>query len=107
MNMLYIPCANKQEAKKIARILLEERLAACINLLPIESMYLWPPKNPQVVNNQDVVILVKTKKANIKKIEKIVLREHSYDIPCVISLDAGVNAGFGKWAEKMMKKAKK
>jgi periplasmic divalent cation tolerance protein len=67
MILLYITCNDKTEAIYIAKHLLENKLAACTNFFPIESMYLL---NNCIEYSHEYVLLVKTENNKYKQIEK-------------------------------------
>lgn len=83
MIFIYITCPNKKEAEKIGLSLIKKRLAACCNIFPIESIYWWQGK---VVNDKEVVLIVKTLEKNFKKVEKEVKRLHNYEVPCILEI---------------------
>ena len=73
-------------ARKLAQTILKARLVACANLLPkIESHYWWQGK---LEKSAEVLILLKTTKANVGKLEQCVLGNHPYDTPEFIVLSA-------------------
>ena len=76
------------EAKSIGRVLVEERLAACVNIFPITSIYRW---KDNIEEAGEFVMLVKTVTGKVKDIEKRVKQLHSYEVPCIISfkMDSG------------------
>lgn len=69
------------EAKKIARELVKKRLAACVNIFPIRSVYRWKGK---LFEEKEIALVVKTRKQLFKKIEKTVKSLCSYDVPCIL-----------------------
>jgi len=76
---------SKEEASRIARTLVEERLAACVNIIgPIESVYRWQGK---VENAAEFLILAKTVSAKSKMVIKRLQELHSYDLPEAIEID--------------------
>src|SRR5271170_4467581 len=77
--------ATLAEARLIARSILEKRLAACVNILPIpiESLYTWQGK---LETTSEHLLLIKTSLSKLKPLEKEVLRLHSYDTPEFIAL---------------------
>ena len=98
IRFVYITAPDIEEAKEISRVLVEEQLAACTNILPsILSVYRWEGK---IDESEECVIIAKTVVSRvpdlIKKIESI----HSYKTPCAVSLtiDEG-SAGYLKWIE--------
>ncbi len=87
MVIVYITCASVTEAKKIGRVLLGKRLAACINILPrMESLSLWPPKTGKIESAKETVLLAKTLSTKYDDLEKEVLKIHSYKVPAIIAL---------------------
>ncbi len=67
-SMVYITTSGALESKKIARKLLEEKLAACINIIPtIESIYLWKGK---IEEDSESIMFVKTKSELVGKVIK-------------------------------------
>ncbi len=96
-SIVYITAGSREEAVRIGKILVEERLAACVNIFPITSIFRW---EDNVDETGEFGIIVKTKTAKVEHIEKRVRELHSYEVPCVISfrIDKG-SAGFLKWIE--------
>jgi periplasmic divalent cation tolerance protein len=77
-------CSTKDEAKKIAKVLIEEKLAACVQLSQIESFYNWQEK---FCSDNETLLNIKTRKDNFDKIKSKILELHSYDLPEIIQLD--------------------
>ena len=101
MILIYITCKNKEEAKKIALALIKERLAACCNIFPVESIVWWRGK---IVKSREAVLIVKTLKKNFKKVEKEVKRLHSYTTPCILEIPIIKSSqDFLNWLEKEIK----
>ena len=96
--MVYITTPDLDVARRIARALVEERLAACANILPgMESFYRW---EGAVLNDQEVVLIVKTRSALLVPLTERVIALHPYEIPCVVALP--VNQGhepFLRWID--------
>lgn len=79
-----VTCSSKAEAKKIAGSLLDKRLVACANIVPdIGSRFWWKGK---IDNAREVLVIMKTRKENFRKIEREVKRLHSYDVPEIIAI---------------------
>lgn len=99
IQLLYVTCANEQEARTIAGALLEKQLIACANLLPpITSIYRWEGK---LETSQEVVLLLKTRSALFGAVEREVMAMHSYECPCLIALDVThAHAAFLQWVRE-------
>ncbi|NJM55943.1 MAG: divalent-cation tolerance protein CutA [Verrucomicrobiae bacterium] len=83
-------------ARQLARAALEARLIACANLIPkIESHYRWQGK---IERGTEVLLVLKTTKARLAKLEKLILAEHPYDTPefLVLPLHSG-SARYLEW----------
>jgi len=95
-------CSNFEEAKKIAKSLLEKKLAACINIVPnVYSMYIWE-KN--IEESQEFLLIIKTKADVFNKVEKDILSNHSYSVVELISLNIeNGNNKYLKWVDKTIK----
>ncbi len=94
MILVYITCKDNEEAKKISRHLLEKKLIACTNIHPIESMYWWKGK---IQEDNEVVIIAKTKDSCYDKVKAEVKKVHSYDVPCILKIMAEANKEYNKW----------
>jgi periplasmic divalent cation tolerance protein len=74
----------RDEANKLARTLVEMRLAACVNLTPrIESYFWW---DDAVQHDEEALLIVKTTEAKLDDLMTYVAENHSYDLPEVIAL---------------------
>ena len=77
-------CANHEEAARLAHALVEERLAACVNILPpIRSVYRW---QGVVESAEEVLLLIKTIEPRFPALRDRILELHSYDVPEIIAV---------------------
>ncbi len=85
---IYITAQDLEEAKRIARAIVEEKLGACANIYPITSIYRW---HGEIEEEGEYALLVKTKTAHVDKVASRVRELHSYETPCIVSfkIDAG------------------
>jgi len=75
---------SQEEARKIARTLVERRLAACVNIIPqVESIYRWQGK---VEDAHEWLLLIKTTTAAFERVRDAIRELHSYDLPECISI---------------------
>lgn len=83
------------EASDIAARLVQERLAACVNRIPITSTYRW---EGDVVTDDEVLLLAKTTDARYDELVDHVEALHPYDVPCIERFDeAAVADAFDEW----------
>ena len=84
LRLVYITAASTDEGATIGRALVEERLAACVNILPgMRSIYRW---QGAVETADEVVLIAKTRAALVPALIARTREMHSYDVPCVVSL---------------------
>lgn len=83
--VVLVTCASAAEAKKIARAVVDARLAACVNILSssVSSIYRWKGK---VESAQEQLLLMKTSRKRLPKLREAVERLHSYKVPEFIAL---------------------
>jgi len=82
--VVFITCGSEEEALKIARSLVEERLAACVNLVsPVRSIYRWEGK---IWDEKEWILIIKTQKERFEELKKRVKSLHSYSVPEIIGL---------------------
>ena len=91
-----VTAGSEVEAETIARALVEEQLAACVNILsPIRSLYRWEGK---VADAREWLLLLKTRAERFAAVEAKVKALHSYQVPEVIALPIVAGAeGYMRW----------
>ena len=92
-----VTCPNLRTARRLAKIALGERLAACANLVPgLESHYWWRGK---LETSREVLILFKTTAKQVAALEERIIREHPYETPefLAIRVHAGNRRYFDWW----------
>jgi len=89
--------STREEAQSIAKLLIEEKLAACVQLLPIESFYFWQGKTQ---NEAEVLLLIKTRTALFESAIARIKQVHSYTVPEIVAMPfvAGF-AGYLNWID--------
>ncbi len=95
-------CGSKDEAEKIAQYLVENRLAACVNIVPqVRSIYWWQGK---VESAEELLLLVKTTTEKFTQVRDAIRRLHSYELPecAVLSIEDG-SAAYLEWIEDSVK----
>ncbi len=82
--VILITCRGEEEADRIGSALIEEHLAACVNIVPkITSIYRW---KDEVCRDLETLLIVKAREGTLKKLEERVKALHSYDLAEVIAL---------------------
>ena len=85
--IIAVTCPDDKTAEHISESVLRERLAACVNTISgIKSRYWWKGR---IEGSEECMLLIKTRKALFRKVEKAVKENHPYDIPEVIAIPIG------------------
>ena len=79
---VYVTAPHTEEAKKIARICLDQKLAACVNIFPsVLSCYEWQGEHKE---EEEVILILKTRQDLFESLCKTLKQNHSYTCPCVV-----------------------
>jgi len=81
--IVLITTPTQTQAEDLTQRLLKQKLAACVNLLPVTSHYWWKQK---IEKTEETLMIVKTRRRLIKQIVKLVQKHHSYEVPEIIAL---------------------
>ncbi len=102
--VLLITTATVEEAQQISELLLEQRKAACVNIVPkIDSRFWWKGK---LESTHESLMVVKTKASLLPEIINLVKGQHSYTVPEIIALPIiGGNPDYLKWIDKEIKQS--
>jgi periplasmic divalent cation tolerance protein len=94
--LILVTAPQRAEAKRIAHALVEERLAACVNLIGgVHSVYRW---NDAVETADEVLLLIKTREESVDAVRTRVHQLHSYEVPEFLVLDvAGGSENYLAW----------
>lgn len=94
--------SSQKEASRIARAVANERLAACVNIVPgIISIFRW---DSRVQKSREVLLIFKTTRQRYPFLERIIRSMHSYDVPEIIALS--VEGGFSKYIKWIRQETK-
>ena len=88
-----------EEARKIAHALVKNKLAACVNIIRnVTSVYEW---KDEVCEDEEYLILIKTRKELFEEVKTGILENHSYELPAILMLpvEAGLE-GYLEWVDK-------
>jgi periplasmic divalent cation tolerance protein len=77
-------CGSSDEAQRLARALVEKRLAACVNIIPgVRSVYHW---KDAIEEEEEVLLVIKTSRLLLEDLRSEIERLHSYEVPEVIAM---------------------
>lgn len=94
--LIYITASGEDEASRIGRALVEDRLCACANVIgPVRSFYRW---EGEVRDDREAVLIAKSEASLVAAITARVRELHSYALPCVVAVPiTGGNPAFLDW----------
>ena len=97
-SMFYITAESMEEAESLAKQLVEDRLVACVNVIPkIKSYFYWEGK---AQSEEEVLLFGKTRSDVVEKLIEKVKMIHSYDVPCIVTWKMGEgNPDFLDWID--------
>ena len=97
-SLLYVTHENIDAARKIIDVLLAEKMIACANIFPIQSVYRW---KWEIADTTEVVTLLKTSNKLTQVVEQKILEMHPYEIPCVMVLSDEIvaNLSYASWIQ--------
>ncbi len=80
----YTTCSDGAEAEKLARHLVERRLAACVSIVPaVRSFYRW---KGDVQDEQELLLIIKASRGSLSALRKEIEKLHSYDLPQLVAI---------------------
>lgn len=99
MLFVYITTKDKGQARSIGRVLVEEHLAACVNIVDgMESIYRW---NNSICEDQETILIAKTRNDLLEELTARVKSLHSYTCPCIIAIPiTGGNQEYLDWVQQ-------
>ena len=100
--VIFITTGTDEEAQEVAKTLLNNRLAACVNIAPkINSLFWW---NDTLDSAQENLLIVKSRASLLNEIVKLVKEVHSYETPEIVALPIiGGNPDYLDWISKEVK----
>nr|XP_054510258.1 protein CutA homolog [Agelaius phoeniceus] len=92
----FVTCPNLSVATELARSLVQQRLAACVNIIPgVTSVYTWQGK---LEEDSEVLLMIKTRSSRVPALSDFVRSHHPYEVPEVVALPvAQGNPPYLRW----------
>ena len=101
--LVLVTASGVKEARKLAKGLLEERFAACVNIVPgVESRYWWKGKLEKA---SEVTLLIKSSAEQFESLAGYVRKHHSYECPEIVAIATHeISPGYRSWWDEVMMK---
>jgi periplasmic divalent cation tolerance protein len=81
--VVFITAATSKEGEMLAKKLIARKLAACLTMTPVTSIFTWKGKTEKA---KEALLIVKSRRKLFKKLQALVQKYHSYDVPEIIAL---------------------
>lgn len=95
MVVVSVACGSDEEAQNLARLLIEHRLAACVQSHAITSTYRWDDK---IETAPEIMLTIKTLAGRLPALERLIRAHHSYDVPEIIAVPmVWASDGYAQW----------
>jgi periplasmic divalent cation tolerance protein len=95
--LAYTTHATLADAQNCIAHLLQLRLVACANIMPIQSSYWW---QGDIVNENEIVVLFKTRPDLKAALTNEITQIHPYQVPCIMTWEVEANEAYQKWIEE-------
>jgi len=93
--IVFVTCESTEQAERIAQVLVTDKLAACVNVVPgVKSCYVWEGK---LTWSNEVLLLVKTTRGRFDQLQDRVKAMHSYSVPEIVGVT--IEDAFDKYIE--------
>lgn len=101
MILILVSFENIDDAEKTANYLIDNKLAACVEIYPVKNFYVW---NGEKVKADEVSGVIKTKDGYFEKVKTALFKILSYEIPQIIEIKtSNVNSSYLKWLRESVK----
>ena len=91
-SVMFSTTKDRPEAERIAGLLVGQGLAACVQLMPIDSVYMWQGK---IETSGEILMLIKTRSDHVDKAMLAIKAAHSYETPEIVAVS--IQTGFAKY----------
>ena len=100
MVLVYSTCRDEEEARKLSRLIISRKLASCVNIWRIGSIYEW---DGDLREEKEVALLIKTLETKVQDLEDLIAKNHTYSTPFVGVVDVRrINRAYKEWMTQVV-----
>jgi len=81
--VIFVTASSIQQARLLSKHLIASKLAACVNTVPVDSVFTWQGK---VDKAKEILLIIKSRQRLFRKLERLIKRYHRYEVPEIIGL---------------------
>ncbi len=85
---------SRDKAKDMAKEIIKQKLAACVSISSVESIYYWQGK---IMEDNEFMLIIKTSRKRLGSLRKWLTENHTYDTPEIVSIKAEANEKYLNW----------
>lgn len=89
-----------EEAKRLGKMMIEKKVAACIDMWPMQSMYMWEGK---LEDREETMLLITTLESKLQDVQDHIAENHTYSVPLIAGVDVRrINHDYKEWMSKVI-----
>lgn len=98
MVFVYTTCSTAEEAQKLGKLVIDQKMGVCVDYWPVSSMYNWKNKFEHV---PQIMISIATFENKLEDVNNLISEHHSYSVPMIAGVDVRrINRAFREWMMK-------
>lgn len=98
MVFIHTTCANKEEAEKLGKLIIDSKMGACVHYWPIKSIYNWKGEFKEM---EEIMMTITTFEPKLEEVNDLISKHHSYSIPMIAGVDVRrINRAYKEWMTK-------
>lgn len=95
MVFIYTTCESIDEAERLGNLMIEKKIAACVDMWPVTSMYRWDGKLQKIAHT---MLLITTLESRLQAVDDLISANHSYSTPLIAGVDVRrINHAYKEW----------
>ena len=95
MVFIYTTCEKTEEAEKLAKLIIEKKMGACVDFWPVNSCYKWEGATSI---HSEIMILITTLESKLEDVNELISQNHTYAVPLIAGVDVRrINRAYKEW----------
>jgi periplasmic divalent cation tolerance protein len=95
MIFIYTSCATSDEAKRIGKLIIDQKLGVCVDSWPVNSMYNW---KGEFIEMPHIMLMISTFESKLELVNDLISKTHSYSTPLIAGVDVcRINRAYKEW----------
>ncbi len=104
MVFIYTTCKDMEEAKRLGKLIIDKKMAACVDFWPVESMYMWEGK---MTDASQIMMMITTFESKLQDVDDLISQNHSYSVPLIAGVDVRrISRPYKEWMNEQIQTMK-